>query len=995
MSLRIKIGIVVLLAALSIIGIVVGADRYAATLTATRQQNATTAVAKEIDQYIFHYFDDAVSRLALNRDVIAVCSGTAVPDNKAVLGKLVTAREVLGASIVYILDQSGTVVACSPYGDGNKTLTGKQYGFRPYFTGAVNGKNVQYAALGVTTGKRGIYFSAPVYDLGNPDPVGVAVIKVGLASIDFSIRETDAFRDAMLLSPDGIVFAATDEAWLFRAAFDLEPARRDTLRQSRQFGNSPLDPLFFLLRNPPEANPFIRIQQARVHVTSQPLAFNGWRIVTLMPCPHPLDWILMLTTALLAMTAVIIYTLVKTDPGRARRVAGSRRGSMPPSPWSEKEGELKHRMLFDCTRDGLLILENNHIVECNYAAANMFGHERKEELLQKKLRDLSPALQPDGRDSESLGKKYITRSCKQGHVRFEWIHKRADGTIFPVEVVLTAIPWQGQSIVQAALRDISERKESERELKHLLQEQKSILAASLVGIVLVRERIIVAANQQFCNIMGYNREEVIGKSSLIFHVSEHDFLEFGRLYYEGLEHNDVENIEYPLKRKDGSVITCLFKGKALDAEDLSRGIVWVIDDITNRKKIEEDLQKAKEQAEEGSKSKSQFLANMSHEIRTPMNGVIGLTDLLLKTNLQEGQRKHLQLIKASAERLMRIINDILDFSKVEAGRLELEGRAFNFRDTIDEASGFLTLLARDKGIFFTCSVDDRIPENLVGDSSRLTQILLNLAGNSIKFTLKGSVTVDITLKEQVNGDADKVLLYFQIIDTGIGIAPDKKKTIFEAFSQADASHSRKFGGTGLGLSIAAQLVSLMGGEIGLESELGKGSTFWFTAEFSLPAAELDRPPEQTGEEETSAPYSFDEVRILLAEDEFINTTLAVALLEEEGYQVTTVENGRDAVARWRREQFDLILMDIQMPELDGLEATSLIREEEKERGGHIPIVAMTAHAIQGDRDKCLQAGMDDYISKPIVAETFFKVIEANLNRTRQKAASEKTTSKQV
>ncbi len=989
MSSRTKSIGVALTTILAIFVIVIGSDHIAVSLTSARQKSATRAVANEIDQFIIHFFNDAVSSLSLETDIVDLCAGRNQPDNTAVLGKLSTTKNVLDASIVYVMDQSGLVVGCSPYADGKKTLTGKKYAFRPYFTGAITGKNIQYAALGVTTNKRGIYFSAPVYDVGQEHPAGVTVIKVGLASIDFFIRKTDAYKHAMLLSPDGIVFAATEKEWLFKAALELSPDKRKALLESRQFGDNLLEPLSFHLDKFLEDNSIIPMGKVKVSVAAKPLAFSGWQIVTLQPCPYPFAWIMFLAGGLLVVGGFCIYSIMSRS--HERKFGEGKRWVNREHPAIIKkrsEEELRYKMLFDCSEEALLLLDGDNISDCNFSAAGMFGFKEKEELCQLKVHELSPSLQIDGRGSEDLAQRYTKRACKLGSSRFDWTYKSVDGINFPAEVVLTAIPWKGRHIVQAALRDITERKNADQAIRKLLQDQKNILAASQVGIVLVRDRIIVTANQQFCKIMGYEREEVIGQSSRIFHVSEHDYIEFGRLYYEGLDQHNIKNIEYPLKRKDGAIIICSFQGRALDQDDLSKGIVWNIDDITDRKKIEQDLKKAKEQAEEGSKSKSQFLANMSHEIRTPMNGVIGLTDLLLKTELKDGQRKHLRLIKTSAERLMRIINDILDFSKVEAGRLELEGRVFNFRKTLNEASGFLALLAGDKGIAFSCTVDDQVPENLIGDTSRLTQVILNLAGNSIKFTSKGGVTINITVQEQTAGEETTVLLYFNIIDTGIGIPPEKKKTIFEAFSQADASHSRKFGGTGLGLSIAAQLVTLMGGEIGLESEPGRGSRFWFTAEFKLPADEVTQSFDEAEKEKKAAPaIRFDEVRILLAEDEFINTTLAVALLEEEGYLITTVENGKDAVKKWQEKPFDLILMDIQMPELDGFEATARIREEEKESGDHIPIIAMTAHAIQGDREKCIDAGMDDYISKPIVAEKFFEVIENNLvQNQRQKLA---------
>jgi two-component system sensor histidine kinase/response regulator len=636
------------------------------------------------------------------------------------------------------------------------------------------------------------------------------------------------------------------------------------------------------------------------------------------------------------------------------------------------------RTLIDALPDYIFVKDTQRrFILSNSLHTNLIGCE-PDEVIGKTDFDFFP---PELCEEYYAGDQEVLRTG-QPLLNHEEIIVKATGSRASMLASTSKIPLRdsnGEIIGLVGIaRDITERKQAE---ETLAQERNLLrtLVDAIPDFVYVKDTQsrYILTNVAHAKSMGSTPDDVVGRADIdffpqelaeIYYADEQEVFRTGNplLNHEEVSMKETENLtlmialssKVPLRNSNGEIV----------------GLVGITRDVTEDKRVASQLEEARDQALESSRLKSEFLATMSHEIRTPMNGVIGMTELLLGTTLDEEQKDYAQIVLGEANSLLTIINDILDFSKIEAGKMIVETIEFTLPNVVKRVVDMMKLKGADKGLSVTMTIAPDVPTYVCGDPNRLRQVLLNLMGNAIKFTRRGAVELHLTLDKH---QANHYMVRISIHDSGIGLSEVARKRLFQPFTQADGSTTRKYGGTGLGLVISKRLTELMGGEIGVESEEGVGSTFWFTIQFakSEQAGPLHNP--QMDKVETQPDGDKSDILILVAEDNPTNQSLALKQLRSLGYRARLVGNGVEAVDEIISHpgQYALILMDCQMPIMDGYEATRLIRADETNSERHIPIVALTASATMGIREKCLIAGMDDYLSKPVSLEALQAAIE--------------------
>jgi PAS domain S-box-containing protein len=626
-----------------------------------------------------------------------------------------------------------------------------------------------------------------------------------------------------------------------------------------------------------------------------------------------------------------------------------------------QESEKRYRTLFDQASDGIMLMSTNgQTVTVNESFARMHGY-RPEDMARLGLPDL------DTPETQALAPERLGRLLAGEHLTFEVEHYHKDGHRFPLSVSCKVVQFDGQSYYLGFHRDITESKRSAAALQEITQRFELAIRSGNMGVWdwdIVTPTMIW--DDRMRDLYGLAPGTPIQGVETWKQLLHPDDMPRAVAEVEAALRGDKPfDTEFRILRPDGSVRYIKASGLVLrDPSGQPTRMIGLNTDITERHRTEHELCQAKEAAEAANRAKSAFLATMSHELRTPLNAVLGFTELTLQSTLTPSQRESLEIVRSRGRDLLMLLNDVLDLSRIEADRLALVHEPLSLSAVVSNVLGMMTLTAADKRLALEQTLAPDLPEILYGDAQRLRQILVNLVGNAVKFTHQGAVHVSAERSaEQDPAKPDRLLVHFTVRDTGIGIPAENLAQIFEPFSQVDSSHTRRFGGAGLGLAIVKRLVQMMDGRVWVESEPGRGSAFHFTACFeTIRTSEPQDDLKKTTPTEKPSPV----LRILLVEDDDSSRLLAERILYQMGHTVTSAGTGLDALSLLTQTDFDLVLMDIKMPEMDGLEATRRIRSPSSQvRNPAIPIVALTAYAMKSDETECLEAGMDGFVSKPL------------------------------
>lgn len=640
-----------------------------------------------------------------------------------------------------------------------------------------------------------------------------------------------------------------------------------------------------------------------------------------------------------------------------------------------KSGEAKHQAILSASLDAIVTIDRQGlIVHCNDAITDMTGWPTQELLHQPVTRALLPEFTDHLHElasMRSLPQRSRDRGLRLNSHAITW-----DGSQIPIEIAISSIPGETGQLIVVYLRDITERRRHETELRlaaHAFESTESIFITDANGS-------IIRVNQAFTHITGYQPDEVIGKDPGILAAGKHDE-RFFQLMKTALEQEGRWQGEIYNRRKNGEVYPEHLNISAVrdDTGSITHFVAHSVD-ISEQKENERHLQQARTEAEQASAAKSRFLATMSHEIRTPLNGVMGILGILKSSNINHEQLEYINTATSSAEHLLTVINDILDYSRMEAGKLKLETRQVELKPLLKQVHDMVRPLTETHQLALELSISDQVSEHMTTDPERLKQILLNLLSNALKFTHEGHITI---LVEPHRCDQQEGIC-FTVEDSGIGIAEEHIDSLFDEFSMIDQTTSRRQEGSGLGLSICKRLIHLMDGKLGVESQPEQGSRFWFwlptppTLHSPLPTDIMPDEAEAKPVDQEQSPEFPPDSRILLAEDNPANQLVIRTLLTKAGLEVDIAHNGEEATQMAGQNLYDLILMDISMPVVDGLQATANIRALPQPTC-QIPIIAVTAHALSGDRERFIEQGMDDYLTKPVNRSKMLACISHWLN----------------
>ncbi len=645
-----------------------------------------------------------------------------------------------------------------------------------------------------------------------------------------------------------------------------------------------------------------------------------------------------------------------------------------------READEYTRLMLDASPFGTLIWDKDlNLTLCNKALAKIFGLPNARDFVDH-FYELIPEFQPDGAVSLERIQQQLFTCLEKGQSECPWTGQDINGVAVPCYVTIERVKYQDEYVVVGYVHDLRAMKASEQKVSAAEARTAAILEGIPLGINIWTSNLtIVDCNENAAKLADYDtKEEYLahfkdvvppvqpdGKNSYIY------AREMGALATK--QGSATFELMAQTRHKEPLPMEMtLVRAKEIDGKEYFIGYVH---DLRQIKQAVAELNKAKEVAEQSAQAKSEFLANMSHEIRTPMNGILGLLHILSSTELQATQQSYVEKALFSTHELLRIINDILDFSKIEAGKLEMEHTDFTIASLCHEIEHLFDHSLSDKGLTFTINTDDQAKLPLMGDPLRLKQVLLNLISNGIKFTSKGGIALNINLEQ----DSEQAVTYrFSISDTGIGLSQEQIGNLFAAFTQADTSVTRKYGGTGLGLVISKRIVEMMQGNIWVESTPGQGSTFIFTATFAKGKQSLT---EEHSPSMAALEHKERSGHLLLVEDNQINQLIAEELLQSVGFSLDIANNGQEALDLLEKNSYDLVLMDIQMPIMDGLSTTKHLRAQA--RFAHLPIIAMSAHAMDSDKEKSLAAGMNDHITKPISPQILFGALDYWLDKNNQ------------